>query len=595
MLLPSIDRATRRRWVEEERVRVAGRIVDRPGVECASGVSVEIDIDDVAPLPPLPSEESGEWLVWVDEPAWFGGVLDLAPDSHGDERVLHIGVEERVGGLARLCLSGPACGARELCRALGEAGMPIVGDLVGGGLACPSGVAIASRRTEFERIDVFEEPPWPEADSEDAALVLRVSKEASRALARRHPWVLPDDASDSAEVFRPGSEVRVEDRAGAVLGWAWTEGEPRISARMSAVGDLTRREIPSIEARVARALARRRALFASSTADFEGGKTDCFRLVHGEGDGLPGLFIDRLGPLIRVLVTSRATDAFRGRAIDALLAQLPTTPEGVPWSVLELLHLRSDGRGDGFDRVRWIAGGIDAISAAGAEAAGEGFWVEERGLRFWVDPGWGSLRSTRPGYGLFPDQRQNRERLAGLAISGGRWLNLFAHTGAFSVSLLAAGAEEVLSVDLSSPYLARLEVNLAANRERGVDPGRHRSLRGDGRHVVESMESGERFSGIVLDPPTAAAAGRRFWSVRQDLEPLLRECLRRLDANGKLLVTQNGRGASLGLDRTLERVASRLHRRVRTISPAGPAFDHPRLEGFPEGDAFEGWLIELDG
>jgi len=364
---------------------------------------------------------------------------------------------------------------------------------------------------------------------------------------------------------------------------------------MAATGDRTRREIPSIEARVARALARRRALFAMGGANEDVGKTDCFRLIHGEGDGLPGLYIDRLGPLLRVLVTSRASDGFRARALDAVLAQLPTTPEGVPWSVIELLHLRGGGRGDGFDRVRWIAGGPDAIAEAGAESVGEGFWIEERGLRFSIDPGWDSPRRTRPGFGLFPDQRENRERLVPFATRGGRWLNLFAHTGAFSASLLAAGADEVVSVDLSGPYLARLAANLEANRDRGVDPSRHRSLRGDGRRVVESMEPGECFSGIVLDPPTAAAAGRRFWSVRQDLEPLLRDCIRRLDTGGTLLVTQNGRGASLGLDQTLERTASRLHRPVRAISRAGPGADHPSLEGFPEGDAFEGWLLELDG
>ena len=70
--------------------------------------------------------------------------------------------------------------------------------------------------------------------------------------------------------------------------------------------------------------------------------------------------------------------------------------------------------------------------------------VEERGLHFWVDPGWDAPRSPRPGFGLFLDQRENRARLLAAAGRGGRWLNLFAHTGAFSVSLLAAGAREPL-------------------------------------------------------------------------------------------------------------------------------------------------------
>jgi len=321
--------------------------------------------------------------------------------------------------------------------------------------------------------------------------------------------------------------------------------------------------------------------------------TDAFRLIHGEADDLPGLFVDRLGPLLRVLVTGRATDGFRDRVIDALGAQLPVTPEGEPWSILELQHLRA-ARGCLFDGLRWRAGGIEALAGSGAKIEGAWLRVEERGLRFWVDPGWDAPRRVRPGFGLFLDQRPNRARLDPLAAGGGRWLNLFAHTGAFSVSLLAAGAESVISVDLSRPYLDRLEANLELNVPRGIDARRHESVRGDGRRYLETLDADQRFAGIVLDPPTAAAAGRRFWSVRQDLEPLVRRCVVHLDGGGALLVTQNRRGAPLGLDRVLERAVARAHRQVARLEPAGPGVDHPTRPGFPEGDAFEGWLLVID-
>jgi 23S rRNA (cytosine1962-C5)-methyltransferase len=317
-------------------------------------------------------------------------------------------------------------------------------------------------------------------------------------------------------------------------------------------------------------------------------------LIHGEGDGLPGLYVDRLGCLLRVLVTGRASDGFRERAIAALLAQLPMTPEGAPWCVLEVLHLRARGRGGAFDRLRWISGSPDALEEAGVKVGAAGFWVQERGLRFGVDPGWHSARRSRPGYGLFPDQRENRARMAPLAARGGRWLNLFAHTGAFSASLLASGAQRVVSVDLSGPYLSRLEANLEANRDRGVDPARHQTLRGDARAYLETLERAECFAGIVIDPPTAAAAGRRFWSLRQDLEPLLRMAVDRLDEGGALLVTQNQQGAPLGLDRILEAIAARARRPVRDLIPAPAGVDYPSLAEFPEGDAFEGWLLTLE-
>jgi len=180
--------------------------------------------------------------------------------------------------------------------------------------------------------------------------------------------------------------------------------------------------------------------------------------------------------------------------------------------------------------------------------------VWERGLCFWVDPGLAHPEQPSPGVGLFLDQRENRARLAALARAGGRWLNLFAHTGGFSAALLAAGAEEVVSVDLSGAYLRWLEENLALN---GLCSPRHRALQGDGRRVLERMSEAERFQGIVIDPPTAAAAGRRFWSVRRDLAPLVGSALRRLVPGGALLVCRNDRAARGALAQLVAAEATR--------------------------------------
>jgi 23S rRNA (cytosine1962-C5)-methyltransferase len=572
--------------VEERRVRVASQIVDRPNTLCPPGARVEIDLADDEPMPMPLEARSGRWQAWVDEPACFGGVLQLATDAGGE---LAFRVEERERGLARLALSGPECSTHMLCRVLSEAGMPVVGDLLGGGLAKPGGPAISQGADALTHAP--DDPPWPEAESPGSPLVFAVSEEAARAIGRGHPWILSDLASDAAEAFRPGSLVRVESRVGARLGWAWAEGDPHLAARIAALGDIEAREVDSVESRVARALGRRRALLTPAGAS---GATDCHRLIHAEADGLPGLFVDRLGPLLRVLVKGRVSDEFRERALAALRTQLPVTPQGADWSVLELLHVRPTGAAVGFDRVRWIEGDPHALIEAGVEIFGAGFWVEERGLRFAVDPGWDAPRRTRPGFGLFPDQRENRARVAALAARGGRWLNLFAHTGAFSVALLAAGAERVVSVDLSGPYLERLEANLGANRERGVEAGRHTCVRLEVRRYLEALDPGERFAGIVLDPPTAAAAGRRFWSLRRDLEPLLQMSIDRLEAGGTLLVTQNQRGAPLGLDTILERLAARAGRRIESLREAGPGIDHPRLPEFPEGDAFEGWMLTVE-
>jgi 23S rRNA G2069 N7-methylase RlmK/C1962 C5-methylase RlmI len=214
--------------------------------------------------------------------------------------------------------------------------------------------------------------------------------------------------------------------------------------------------------------------------------------------------------------------------------------------------------------------------------------VHERGLSFIVDPGLGDPERPRPGVGLYLDQRENRARLSLRARDGGRWLNLFAHTGAFSVALLAAGADAVVSVDLSKPYLDWLEENLGVNGDAGVDASRHRSVRRDGRRFLEELPRGERFAGIVIDPPTAAAAGRRFWSARRDLEPLVGEALARLEPRGVLLVSRNQRRARPDLAELVHAAAGARRVALAALEPADPGPDFPRLPGFREGDSFRG-------
>lgn len=576
-------------------MRIDGRLVDRPGLDCPAGGRVEIiDLSEehlaaLSPVSSLPAGKHSQWIGLIDGPPWPGGLLRM--DGKPD---VEFKISERRDGLATVQLYGPECAAESICESLAEAGMPLVGDLSRGGLGAAGGVrlVVADAQSSIE-IEWPDEPGWcrEEFSAEGAAVApsLRVSDETARVIGKGHPWILPDASSDPATRFQPGTLLRIVSREGQPLAWAHAEGEARLAARVWSSGAADLRKVPSIEARVARAIARRRELLEANDEK----RTNAYRLIHGEGDDLPGLIVDRLGPLLRVLVTGRASDLIRERAIAALRAQLPMTPEGEEWSILELLHLRSPGSSLP-DRVRWIEGGLERLAAQGVRLEGNGFCVFESGLMFCVDPGWQTPRRVRPGYGLFVDQRENRARLEPLATRGGAWLNLFAHTGAFSVSLLSAGAARVTSVDLSGAYLERLQSNLSLNQDRGVDPTRHESIRGEGRRFLERLDATERFAGIVLDPPTAAAAGRRFWSMQRDLEPILRQCVDRLESGGALLVTQNRSGPPLGLDRVLERAASRAHRSIARLEAAPAGRDHPARPEFPEGDPFEGWLLELD-
>ncbi|MEZ4216530.1 MAG: class I SAM-dependent methyltransferase [Myxococcota bacterium] len=529
---------------------------------------------------------------------------------------------------------------RDVLDALAALGMPVVGDRLAGGVlvdddapGSPGGAALArggAHRAQWRRAaigadgSVARVPAIAPALARAAAglgapasergappVPLRISHAAARALARGHPWVLRDPGCDDALAHRPGAlvELRDRERGDRAIALALADGDGTCVARCLPRGAAG----ASIEQRVDAAIARRGALAfppARATAAARtdrgtrtspatrrapgGGRdaTDAVRLVHGEADALPGLAIDRLGPALRALVVGRAglgiARVALARAAERLEAEL-----GCACVAIEVVHVRAPAAARG---AALVQASVVRGDAAWLARDGEGrFEVRERGLAFGVEPGLADPTRAMPGVGLFLDQRDNRERLARFAraTGGGRWLNLFAHTGAFSVALLAAGAAEVTSVDLSARYLRWLDDNLARNRARGVDARRHVAARRDGRRFLEVLGARERFRGIVLDPPTAAAAGRKHWSIRKDLQPLVEKALEHLEPGGRLLVCRNDRarrGPSLG--DACEAAARAAGVRLARLDAAPPGPDFPSLPGFPEGDPFRGVLLE---
>lgn len=416
----------------------------------------------------------------------------------------------------------------------------------------------------------------------------RVSRSTARVLGNGHPWILPDAESDDPALFVPGSRVRVVGPRNRELGWARIDGPGPISARMWAAPGATPADDPvEVARRVRAALARREPLEARGSArSHVDGRvyTNALRLIHGEADGLPGLTVDRLGPMLRVGVWGGACAELVGAVVGSLRESL-RVPDGGLWPVVEVrpVALTTDGQA----AVRWQES--PPASWLREHLSEEGrLRVWERGLCFEVDPGLSEPGRPRPGVGLFLDQRENRARLSRRARSGGTWLNLFAHTGTFSLALLAGGAEEVRSVDLSGAYLRWLEANLELNREAGVEPARHVPIRRESRRYLASLARQDRFAGIVLDPPTAARAGRQFWSVRRDLEPLVGECLARLEPGGLLLTCRNDRSSGAALRTLVEKAASRHSVRLGRLEEVGPGPDFPRMTGFPEGHPFVG-------
>lgn len=382
---------------------------------------------------------------------------------------------------------------------------------------------------------------------------LTVGPETVRMLELGHPWVIADRFTRQWPAGKAGEVVELADGGGRLLGTALLDPSDRVVARLLAPGAV-RLETPWLCGRLEKAAALRR-----DHADLS--ETTAFRLVNGEGDGLPGLTVDRYeGHLMVQLYTGAWQPHLQGVA-EALGRVF--SPKGIYWKPRPQQTRELGGEGKKLSRL-----------LAGAPAKGR-VEVRENGLLFGVELE-GGLHA-----GLFLDQRRNRRDLMGRA-KGKRVLNLFSYTGAFSVAAASAGAEGVVSVDASPHYLEWAKENFARNR---LDPSRHRCIQGDCFAVLEEMRRGrERFDIVLMDPPSFSTAGKSRFTTRQGTAELVAAALPLLTSGGLLITSSNHQKIDLSdYLKELRRGALQGGADLRVVQVAGQPEDFPFPVTFPEG------------
>jgi 23S rRNA (cytosine1962-C5)-methyltransferase len=277
-----------------------------------------------------------------------------------------------------------------------------------------------------------------------------------------HPWVYQSDVEDVAA--EPGAIVDVLGPRQRFLGSAFYSSQSQISLRI-----LTRNEEEVDDAlwrsRIQAAVAFRESLNLNATA---------YRLVHGEGDLLPSLIVDRYANILVVQALSQGMD----RHLPALLPHLldATGADGV--------LARND------PRVRLLEGLEQRVDVLHGEVP-DSIPVQEGGIEYDVDPRHGQKT------GLFLDQRENREAAAQYAR--GRTLDCFSYNGGFALRL-ARQCERVEALDISGEAVARISANAARNGIGNLS-AREANVFDELRHLEKSDE---RFDTIVLDPPAFA-------------------------------------------------------------------------------------------
>lgn len=404
---------------------------------------------------------------------------------------------------------------------------------------------------------------------------LRVSRATARILSGGHPWVVADRDTGPMHTLRPGQVVDLVDGSGGFVAVALADPSAKVCARAVSTRPIDTLDRVGWRHRAERALARRATLLDAPD-------TDALRLIHGEADGLPGLFVDLWGPCLVATRTAACASAFTDTVYQVLGERFGDLPlcEKDHWTDL---RARAAGTSDASLPGRWIR-----EPAAGHPAANgpEGWTVLEDGSRYAVEPTAGLTTW------LYPDQRTNRRLLATRLRSRDDWAvgNLFAHTGAFSVALARAGAARTYTVDLSPQYLDVYRRNLALN---DLDPAAHEAIAAD---ALRWLASAPPLDVAILDPPAFARGRKRGsgWNAQRDYAALVEASARVLKPGGLLLCCHNLRSARKGwLRKQVEAGVTAAGRKLTRTEPAGPAPDFPTVGGFPEGHTFRGLLATV--
>ena len=375
-------------------------------------------------------------------------------------------------------------------------------------------------------------------------------------LAAGHPWVYRSDVLTPPS--RPGF-APIVDRRGRPLGWAAVHPTSQIAVRL-----LHRHDAPVDEAlllaRLDAALDLRDALANDPAAEMAG--VTGVRCVHAEADGLPGLVVDRLGPVLVVQNGCAAIEPHLEALVTRLVERL--APQGVL------------GRFDAHARA--LEGLPTGVRALHGEVPGR-VDVHDGALTWSVDPRGGQKT------GAFLDQRLNHRRLARAAMAHAAdpeavdALDAFSHQGGFGLHLLRAGARHALLVDSSA---AALEAATATAARHGLP--RPELDRGDAFERLRALErEGRRFAAISIDPPALAKRARDLERAMAAYKELNLRAMRLLAPGGVL----GSSSCSAHLQEAeflnvLADAAADAGRELHVLGRFGAAPDHPERLGFPE-------------
>ncbi len=389
---------------------------------------------------------------------------------------------------------------------------------------------------------------------------LRLKRGKEESLDRFHPWVFSGALTEMPDDIDEGSLVAIESHDGRHIGVGHFQ-----------IGSIAVRMLSFDNEPIDAAFYRRRLTEAyrlRQTLGLRREDNDAFRLVHGEGDFLPGLVVDIYGPTAVVQAHSPGMHFARDIIARELVALPDAGIDNVYYKSETTLpyKARLDPQND------YIIGSYQTDIAT------------ENGLRFHVD--W--LRGQKTGF--FVDQRDNRALLERYS-AGRNVLNMFCYTGGFSVYAMRGGARGVTSVDSSAKAVSLTEANISLNF-----PGdtRHKAVAEDAFKFLDNISEGE-YDLIILDPPAFAKHRSALRNALRGYQRLNARAFERIAPGGVLFTFSCSQAVSKEQFRlAVFSAAAQTGRKVRILHQLTQPADHPVNIYHPEGEYLKGLILYVE-
>ncbi len=403
-------------------------------------------------------------------------------------------------------------------------------------------------------------------------IIIKEGKE--KLLMKHHPWVFTGAIESVKGTSNRADWAEVYAADGTFIAKGWYDEKSHIVLHLLSWDEDEITDDEFVRSLVLNAIRRRKEFFSMEN-------TNCFRLIHGEADFIPGLAGDCYSREVRLILSSRF-------ALNFLPVIINTIEKALHPSIIQVTADAFYASSEGIsESVRYYRGGMEIKES---EAPGDNTQFMESGIWYEIAPGKGQKS------GFYCDQRENRN-IAERYTKGRTVLDVCPYTGAFTLHALRSGALSVDAVDSSESALRHLLYQIHLNENKGVLPSGSRdkvkTINADCFNHLRTIEE-NKYDLIILDPPKLAQTKGKLDNAVKAYKDLNRVAMTKIKSDG-ILITFSCSGALTreNFRLLLGWAAADAGCEVQILETLSAGSDHPVRLSFPESEYLKGFVLRV--